>query len=134
LLKDFSWIQHSGSQAGPSPAGGRAALLASNSFASGPGCRGVALEAEIAFDCRDSSGHPYKKQPGDDITLWAAIARLQDQRGRLTEAWALAFGLMSCRARDIRPTAPPGPTVACGHEINSNRFPTTPDRLAERLR
>ncbi len=35
---------------------------------------GVALETEIAFDCRDRTGHTYKKQPGDDIKLWASIA------------------------------------------------------------
>ncbi|WP_166787095.1 MULTISPECIES: hypothetical protein [unclassified Cryobacterium] len=34
---------------------------------------GVAFEAEIAFDCRDHTGHPYKKQPGDDIRPWASI-------------------------------------------------------------
>ena len=35
---------------------------------------GVAFEAEIAYDCRDRTGHPFKKQPGDDIRLWASIA------------------------------------------------------------
>ncbi|WP_160141010.1 hypothetical protein [Cryobacterium shii] len=34
---------------------------------------GVAFEAEIAFDCRDHTGRPYKKQPGDDIRPWASI-------------------------------------------------------------
>ena len=35
---------------------------------------GVAFEVEITFDCRDRNGHPYQKQPGDDIKLWASIA------------------------------------------------------------
>ena len=35
---------------------------------------GVAFEAEIAYDCRDRTGHPYKKQPSDDMRLWASIA------------------------------------------------------------
>ena len=35
---------------------------------------GVAADGEITFDCRDQKGRPYKKQPGDDIKLWASIA------------------------------------------------------------
>lgn len=35
---------------------------------------GVAFETEITFDCRDRGGRPYKRQPGDDIKLWASIA------------------------------------------------------------
>jgi hypothetical protein len=35
---------------------------------------GVAFEAEIAYDCRDRTGHPHKKKPGDDIRLRASIA------------------------------------------------------------
>lgn len=35
---------------------------------------GVALEAQISFECRDRSGTPYVRQPGDDVKLWASIA------------------------------------------------------------
>ena len=35
---------------------------------------GVALEAQISFECRDKSGTPYLPQPGDDVKLWASIA------------------------------------------------------------
>lgn len=35
---------------------------------------GVALEAQISFECRDKSGSPYLRQPGDDVKLWTSIA------------------------------------------------------------
>ncbi|MET0955536.1 MAG: hypothetical protein ABWY68_06255 [Cryobacterium sp.] len=35
---------------------------------------GVALEAEIAFECRDKTGSPYIRQPGDEVKLWTSIA------------------------------------------------------------
>ena len=35
---------------------------------------GVALEAQISFECRDRSGNQYVLQPGDDVKLWASIA------------------------------------------------------------
>lgn len=35
---------------------------------------GVALEAEISYECRDKSGTPYARRPGDDVKLWASIA------------------------------------------------------------
>ena len=35
---------------------------------------GVALEAQISFECRDRSGAAYVRQPGDDVKLWASIA------------------------------------------------------------
>jgi hypothetical protein len=34
---------------------------------------GVAFEAQVSFVCTDGQGHPYVKQPGDDIRLWASI-------------------------------------------------------------
>jgi hypothetical protein len=37
---------------------------------------GVALEAQISFECRDKSGKPYVRRDGDDVKLWAAIAGL----------------------------------------------------------
>ena len=35
---------------------------------------GVALEAQISFECRDRSGTQYLPQAGDDVKLWASIA------------------------------------------------------------
>ncbi|TFD93951.1 hypothetical protein E3T61_02795 [Cryobacterium lactosi] len=35
---------------------------------------GVALEAQISFECRDRSGTQYLPRPGDDVKLWASIA------------------------------------------------------------
>lgn len=35
---------------------------------------GVALEAQISFECRDRSGAAYVRQAGDDVKLWASIA------------------------------------------------------------
>ncbi|WEO75691.1 hypothetical protein BJQ94_09780 [Cryobacterium sp. SO2] len=35
---------------------------------------GVALEAQISFECRDKAGNPYIRQDGDDVKLWASIA------------------------------------------------------------
>lgn len=37
---------------------------------------GVALEAQISFECRDTTGKPYTRKDGDDVKLWAAIAGL----------------------------------------------------------
>lgn len=37
---------------------------------------GVALEAQITFECRDKAGKPYTRKDGDDVRLWAAIAGL----------------------------------------------------------
>ncbi|MGO4692045.1 hypothetical protein [Glaciibacter sp. 2TAF33] len=34
---------------------------------------GVAFEVQVSFVCTDGQGHPYVKQPGDDIKLWASI-------------------------------------------------------------
>lgn len=34
---------------------------------------GVSFEVEVGFDCHDRSGKPYRKQPGDDIKLWASM-------------------------------------------------------------
>ena len=34
---------------------------------------GVSFETEITYDCHDRNGKPYKKQPGDDIKLWASM-------------------------------------------------------------
>lgn len=35
---------------------------------------GVALEAQISFECRDRTGTAYVRQAGDDVKLWASIA------------------------------------------------------------